>query len=437
MTRWWLGLPLIALGWSTGALAQTPPPGAVSPGMPFNAVSAPAVGSVGGTEVFAGQGQDPAGASEYLGPGHPLGPMAGPGGTPPVPGLEAGGPVMAPAPDHADGNPNAFSDEPPPSKKHGDWYFGVGFTGLQRQRLGHGVIAQLDPGNNIPGFPFNADTGLPPPPDAPMLLNFNDLSPSFNWGTKTTVGYHVGDHSFELTGYYLGLTTAAKVAALPGQVDLPFAAYNPPFGFTGDNILWLQADFAEAIQQTRIASAEFNYRRSYGPNLELIAGVRYMDVQEGFSILTDDDGIILPSPNPFAQAIYSINTHNRIVAPQLGFTLSAPLANWLVLSFESKGAWGANIFSQDHLLLRGDGFVGPSSHLNRTLFSHLYDLSLFATVYYGSQIRVLAGYQALWVVDVPVASQQVDFNPNDANGRRDYRGGIFFHGPTVEIQFSF
>jgi hypothetical protein len=315
---------------------------------------------------------------------------------------------------------------------------GIGSMGLQRQRLGHGVIAMLDPGNNIPGFPFNADTGINPPNTAPTVLNFADVPQQFNWGTKTTLGYNVGDHTFELTGYYLGLSTAAKSASLPGQLDLPFSAFNPPLGFTGDNFLWLQADFVEAVQQTRIANVEFNYRRRVSANVELLAGIRYMDVQERFNILTDDDGIILPPPpDPFLQAIYSINTHNRIVAPQLGFVLEAPLAAWLTLSFESKGAWGANFFSQDHLLLRGDGFEGPSSHINRTLFSHVYDLGAYANVNFGEHVRVRAGYQALWVVDIPVASHQVDFDPNNAQGRRDYRGSIFFHGPSVEIQFAF
>jgi hypothetical protein len=334
-------------------------------------------------------------------------------------------------------DPNAFSEPKPAAPLRPFWYFGVGFTGLQRQRPGHGVIAVLDPGNTIPGFAFNADTGIPPPNTAPQLLNFADLHPDFGWGTQATLAYQLGQNTFELTGYYLGLTTTARQVSLPGQVDLPFAAFNPPLGFTGNNFLWLQADFAEAIQATRVANAEFNWRYRASACFETIVGVRYLDVQEHFSILTDDDGIILPTPDPFVQAIYTINTHNRIVAPQLGFALEWPLAQWLSLSFESKGAWGANFFSEDHLLLRGDGFVGPSSHLADTHFSQVYDLALFANVNFGDCIRVRAGYQALWVVDVPVAYQQVDFDPNNANGRQNNRGSIFFHGPSVEIQFAF
>jgi len=342
-----------------------------------------------------------------------------------------------PSPDNANHQANAFAEAEAPSKSHGFWYFGAGFQGLQRQGPGHGVLAILDPGNNIPGFPPNAETGIPPPNTAPTLLNFADIAPNFSWGTKVTVGYHADPGTFEFTGYYLGLTTAARRVSLPGQVDVPFFASNAPLGFQGINNLWLQADYVAAILQTRMANAEFNYRTSCGPNVELITGIRYMDLEEGFSIFTDDVGIILPSPDPFAQALYSINTHNRIVAPQLGLALEVPLVPWLSLSLEGKGAWGANFLDMDHILVRGDGFVGPSTHSNRVLFSQIYDLGVYANVRFGDHIRIQAGYQALWVVDIPVAAQQVDFNLNDAQGRRDYRGSIFFHGPSVEIQFAF
>jgi hypothetical protein len=306
--------------------------------------------------------------------------------------------------------------------------------GLMRQGLGHGVIASLDPGTGI-------DTGVNPPNTAPTVLRFSDTSPDFNWGIRATAGYRCGNDALELTGYYLGLTTAANQASIPGKIDLPFAAFNPPFGFTGDNFMWLQADFVRILQQTRLADGEVNYRHACDEHFEWIFGIRYMDVQEHFSILTDDDGITLVNmglpANPFAQATYTINTHNRIVGPQLGLAFEHGLVSWLSFAMEGKAMPGANFFSEDHLLLRGDGFVGPSSHRATTLFSQVYELGAYANIMFGEHVRVRAGYQALWVVDVPVAYQQIDFNPNNPQGLHNDHGSIFFHGPTVEVQFAF
>jgi hypothetical protein len=358
--------------------------------------------------------------------------MAPPPGIPPQPGLEAG---AAPCPPD-DSNPksNAFTDADHEGSPCSCCYFGAGFMGLRRQGLGHGVIAVLDPGNGV-------DTGIPPAPTAPPLLRFADVSPDFNWGVKATLGYRCGADAIEATGYYLGQTTTANQVALPGRIDLPFSAFNPPLGFTGNNGLWLQADLVRIEQQTRVVNGEVNYRCGYCPNFDWLVGIRYLDLQEGFSISTSDDDLVLASmglpPNPFNSALYTISTHNRIVAPQLGLSWEQLLFDWLSVTLEGKGAWGANFFSSDHMLIRFDGFQGPSSHRATTLFSQVYDVSLFANLMCGEHIRVRAGYQTLWVVGVPVASQQVSFDPNNPLGRRSDHGSVFFHGPAVEIQFAF
>src|SRR5207244_4219647 len=122
-------------------------------------------------------------------------------------------------PDDAHTNGNAFADGQEKTSCPPCWHFGTGFIGLRRQGLGHGVIAMLDPGVGI-------DTGINPPNNVPTMLNFSDISPDFNWGTKATLSYRCGPGTIEMSGYYLGLTTAARQIALPGRLDLPFAAYN-------------------------------------------------------------------------------------------------------------------------------------------------------------------------------------------------------------------
>jgi hypothetical protein len=362
-----------------------------------------------------------------------FGPMPPPMPTHPMPPLDTGppNPFADPPPIHTKGNAFSDNDTNPPNCC---WYAGVGMIGLVRSGLGHGVIALLDPGNGT-------DTGILPPATAPGILRFSDLHPNMDFGTAVSCGYRFGNDEVEFTGYYLGLTTAARDASNPGKLDLPFSFFTSPLGFQGNNFLWLQADLVRVVQQTRLANAEFNYRSMYSSNFQWIAGLRYMDLQEQFSIGTDDDGIVLVQmglpPNPFAQAVYSIDTHNRIVAPQIGLGWEHELVCWFTFSCDAKIALGPNFLSEDHLLLRGDGFQGPSSHSSRTLFSQIYDLGVYGTFTFSENFRIKAGYQMLWVAGIPVASQQVDFNPNNALGRRADNGSIFFQGPSVQFQFSF
>ena len=68
-------------------------------------------------------------------------------------------------------------------------------------------------------------------------------------------------------------------------------------------------------------------------------------------------------------------------------------------------------------------------------------------VYHGDEIpqaeqeterlRARAGYMAMWVADVPEAVDQVNFDLTAPFGRRDSTGTIFFHGPSIELQFLF
>src|SRR5262249_16380365 len=65
----------------------------------------------------------------------------------------------------------------------GGVYLGAGYLTMQRQRLGHGAAAVLDPGNGV-------DTGVPPPRNAPLALDFNDIQMRLNHGVRATLGYH-------------------------------------------------------------------------------------------------------------------------------------------------------------------------------------------------------------------------------------------------------
>src|SRR5262249_27478545 len=191
---------------------------------------------------------------------------------------------------------------------------------------------------------------------------FHDVSQNFNHGIRATIGYRECEHAVELTGFYLFQAERAAFAVAQGRLDLPFSAFPSPLGFQGDNFLWLQADRVAALSQTRLGSVEANYRYHHCHGLEWLFGVRYLDQDERFSIVTDDDGLTVRPINLTQVATYTIRSHNRIVAPQLGFEYEHPLVHGLTVGITGKGAWGANFLNVDLSLDRGDGFQGPRSH---------------------------------------------------------------------------
>jgi hypothetical protein len=307
--------------------------------------------------------------------------------------------------------------------------------GLKRQGLGHEGLAVLDP--------QGVDTGIPPPPGSPFVLNTSDVSTNFTWGVRAAIGYAWDNQAVELSGFYLGQSDSFALAAVPNGLSLPFnnfnSATNFPLGFEGNNGLWLQADVVRASLQTSLGDAEFNYRKGVngGTGFQWLCGVRYVNLRERFAIFTGDDDLTVTPVDPTKQATYAVTTHNRIVAGQLGFEGKLCLGSCVAIGGNAKGAWGANFLDIDKYLRRGDGFVGPSTHFSDTTFGHVYEISLFGDLCLGEHIRIRGGYNLLWILNVADPPSQFSFNLNNFAAPRSENGSIFFHGPMVEVQILF
>jgi hypothetical protein len=358
------------------------------------------------------------GAATDLNPSCPV-PTAGPSDAP-------GG-----APSLSDSSPGAFSEKKFDCENA--WFLNIGAQGYERQRLNNGVLATFDP--------QNLDTGTPPPAGAQVAQRFSNIHAPMNFGVNGTVGYIQGCNTFEFTGFYISQFTRSLTAAKPGQIDLPF--FNPPLGFEGDNGLWLQADRTTTTFTSSLGDAEFNYRYA-NPAIkeaELITGLRYLDLRETLSTYTDDDGAAFPlvngQPDPTRVATYYVETHNRLLAPQLGFEWAHCVAPWATLGFGGKVALGANFLEQRTSLVRGDGFVGFDKTKNDVQFSQAYELKAFVDFHLMERARLHLGYNAMWLANVADAGDQYNFNLQNINSTANANRTIFFHGPVVELQFLF
>jgi hypothetical protein len=329
-------------------------------------------------------------------------------------------------------SPNSFHDGCPTYGFCG-YYAGLGFLAMQRGGMGHLPIAVVDP--------QNLDTGDPPPPGRPVAVDLNMLNPQYAFGVRGNVGYRWECGALEFSGYWIPENTSSHTTNNPGRLDAPF--FNPPLGFEGDNGLWLQADQMVQRVLTRLGNAEFNWRIWACPYdmWEFLVGVRYLDIKDRYELFTDDDGLTIRDfggqPDPLRQATYSIQAHNHLAAPQLGIQWNGGLAHSLVASIFVKGGWGYDFYDVDLSLVRGDGLVGREGHRSGSQFSMLYETGLILDWCVIGNTHVRVGYQALWVVDVPVASDQIDFNLLDTTGRANNHGSLLYHGPIFEVECVF
>jgi hypothetical protein len=407
MTRWWIGVALTVGVFGAGAPAWAQVPMAVP--MPEPAACGP-----GGCPPGLA-----AGPAEF----GPLNPQQAPPGPPGNLGLPAD-------------LPGAFTDCPP--KQACGCFAYLGAMALQRQRLGRSPAAVVDRVNRT-----NLDTGDVPRigRDVVTVQNFEDIDPNMAWGVRGTVGYLFGNELIELSGWHIFANDASALTVAPGRLFQFFT--NPPLGFEGDNGLWRQADVAKTSLRTDLTNAELNYRwwNSGVSAGELIIGARYVGEQERLTMFTGDDDIVFRDingfPDPRRQANYSVLTHNNLVLGQLGFECHVPLHTCVALTGVFKGAWGANFLDTDFRLKRGDDAVQLDRHRSDVLFSHLYEVGLFADVFLTDQCRLRAGYNILWLVDIAEAVDQINYNLA-TQGQGDIKqGSAFFHGPVIEVQIMF
>jgi hypothetical protein len=312
-------------------------------------------------------------------------------------------------------------------------YVYLGGLGLTRQRLGHGPVAYLDPGN--------IDNGVPVAPTAPVVQDFSSLRPEPNWGVIGTVGYHFDNYAVEASGFYLFQNDSFHLDALRGRLDVPFAINNGqpgnppiPLGFEGTNNLWLQADIVRTSLQSTLLSAEANAHWWLGPSstFHWFTGIRYLGVEEQLRIYTGDQDLTGPQPDPRRQADYAMRTHNHILGGQLGFEYSKGLTHWLAATIKANGAWGVDFIDINASLQRGDGNPAVARFANKsdTSFSQIYELGLYLDFCVAANMRFRAGYQMMWVVDVAEAVDQVSYDLRNLVGQQNYQGSIFYQGPA-------
>jgi hypothetical protein len=317
-------------------------------------------------------------------------------------------------------------------------FFDVGAQALQRQRLGLRVLALTD----VDNLHSTVKLGVVPLPNSPVALNANDIVPDLAWGPRLTFGVLAGADIIEATGYFIPRTSRTVQAVNPGRLDPYF--FNAPPGFEGFGGLFTQDDLVRTTLESQVGNAELNYRYTdLGLNgLELILGVRYFDVLERLSTFVDQNVISAPlnsmtmTSNPITQANYSVQTHNRFVAPQFGFEGDWGVCSWLSVGVLAKGAWGMNFATQDHNLSRGDGLVGFATSHTDNFFSQMYEVGAFFEIHVTERCNMRAGYNGIWFLhmDAVIDQYQVDLAKQQT---LNHSGSVFYGGPMIELQFLF
>ena len=111
--------------------------------------------------------------------------------------------------------------------------------------------------------------------------------------------------------------------------------------------------------------------------------------------------------------------------------------DWLALSYSAKAALGVNRIRREVSLVRGDRVVGFDTDEEITRFGQAYEFNAGADISLLEKARLRVGYNFFLMPGVATATGQIDYDLSHTSGKRDTSDTIFYHGPSIELQFVF
>lgn len=249
-------------------------------------------------------------------------------------------------------------------------------------------------------------------------FNIRDLGWNYEFGPRITLGANRCDGWGVEASWFLidGWDSAASVTGGLGQFQENFAGFN--FG----DIQEFRVSYASELQ-----NAEVNLRRQMDGWLTLLAGVRWVELNETATVFADE--IVLPN-----QDEVTTNTTNDLV----GFQLGAIASLWsrgerLQLDAIAKaGIYGVNADQTTIDVLGTENAPGFAVSAGRNGAAFVGEFGLNAVAMVTKHLSVQAGYNVFLLTGLALAPDQwdnTDLTIPVAN--IDTQGTLVAHGGTV------
>ncbi len=248
------------------------------------------------------------------------------------------------------------------------------------------------------------------------LLNANN----FDFGVQTGVDVSLGcvlKNCWGLELRYFGVDDWDDTQFIGTTADdlLQFNAAPPVFVESGNAIA--------STYSSRLHNAEVNLTREVCDWLGLLAGFRYLELNEnGLTSLVDSD-------SSFA---YGVTTSNHLYGGQLGAITSL----WCNKYFQFDAIGKAGVYgnhSQHNGLLATDAATIVATGSDDDV-AFIGELGVVGSVCVTSCFKLRGGYRLLWLDGVALATDQLAAtNFNDGIGYQG-SGDVFYHGAFAGIE---
>jgi hypothetical protein len=251
-----------------------------------------------------------------------------------------------------------------------------------------------------------------------VVLNVADLGFSFESGPRISISRRLHrDWSLEVS--YFGIDGWTSSAVRSGNPVILF----PP------GVL-LSTQFAVEYG-SGLDSTEANLRRRCTGCLDLLMGLRWVELHEGFHVVGPNTLPLLPDLR------YDTQTGDSIYGIQIGADARIPDCDPLRVDGFIKAGIYANHARQQTSTVSNLGLVTTAGDRDdHTAF--LGEIGLTAAYRLGDYLTARGGYQAMWIEGVALAPDQIPFTDvlpfSPGTATLNTSGSLFYHGCYVGLE---
>jgi len=251
--------------------------------------------------------------------------------------------------------------------------------------------------------------------------------PEFKYepGVKSTVGY-MFPQAFAIEGTFMGqnfwdshqtVNNGTADLTIPGALGTVLTDLGSAGGGTSQ---------ITTTYSSRFDSTELNFVRPYA-NIQFSAGFRYIELNEKYDI-NGESSLVSASD-------YLITTRNRLYGSQLGVRGQWQISR-LTFDVQTKGGLYANYAGENQTVSDANNTIlvqGGSAA--RTDVSFVGEVSAYMTVPVYSFLTARFGYSALWITDLALAPNQLDFSNTATSGDTlNTHAGVLIHGFNAGLE---
>ncbi|MGV7219979.1 MAG: hypothetical protein ACQ9MH_00485 [Nitrospinales bacterium] len=301
---------------------------------------------------------------------------------------------------------------PPPPSAPSKYYGGLELFGLTKHLL--------DGGNNVTTYSTS---------DGSTLRDIDDATEKFDFGgARLTIGRALDERdAVELS--LMGFSHEGASHIMDQGQFLSAAALRSPGSFINFN-----GNFEDAFSQTvnydtNMISVELNLRRKLNQIFSMIAGARYVHLDDEMQLTSEDE----PGVN---FGTHNIDGSNNLIGLQVGIDGAIPVASELAVTGGVKGGAFINAASIDSRIADD---VGASYQFDDTDVrgSTILDTNVALTWTADSNVNISLGYMMSLFSWVTTAGENYPQSNTAEEYQQHESDHLLVHGPMVRIDMNF